>query len=179
MAKTAKQRAKSSGAGRLFDEHAVFLLRVVERLTGTRADAEDVVQQVFLVAHQKGPELQDPDDARGWLYRVAINVLRHHRRSYARRRALTDALAQQPRVEAPTPDDEARRRQRAAIVRACVATLRLEEREVFVLYELEELSGRAVASMIGVSQGTVWNRLAKAREHFERALSAALQEHMP
>src|SRR5262245_26719821 len=80
----------------LFDEHAAFLLRALLRLAPSRADAEDVLQDVFLVAHQRRSVVATHDNPRAWLYRVARNVVRHKRRTFARRARLQTALAKSP-----------------------------------------------------------------------------------
>jgi RNA polymerase sigma-70 factor (ECF subfamily) len=164
----------SADVGRLFDEHAAFLLRVVGRLVGSPDQAEDVVQRVFLIAHEKRSELAEHAEVRGWLYRVAINVARHERRAFARRQRLHEALAELP--EGGGPEDPSRQLEAAeasARVRACVARLPFEQREVFVLYELEELRGGEIAAMLEVPENTVWSRLRLARARFKRAWLAS------
>lgn len=156
--------------GQLFDEHAPFLLRVVGRLTGSRDRAEDVVQRVFLIAHQKRDVLEQRDQIRSWLYRVAVNVTRHERRSLARRLRLAEALADnQDFPEPEQPQDRVEAAEQSARVRACITKLPFEQREVFVLYELEELRGGEIASMLGIPENTVWSRLRLARGRFKRA----------
>lgn len=156
--------------GRLFDAHAAFLLRVVARMTGSRERAEDVVQRVFLIAHEKRASLTECEELRGWLYRVAMNVTRHDRRSLARRLRLHDALVRQQVLPEPViPSDQVQAAEQSARVRACIAKLPLEQREVFVLYELEELRGGEIAAMLGIPENTVWSRLRLARTRFKRA----------
>ena len=59
------------------------------------------------------------------------------------------------------------------MVQTILETMVPERREVFVLYELEELSGREIAEHLGVPLGTVASRLRKAREDFREALACA------
>ena len=155
--------------GRLFDAHAPFLLRVVARLTGAGDHVEDLVQEVFLTAHRRRGELDPGTDLRGWLYRVAVNLVQHHRRSFARRRALQDkAQAQVPEEGPAGPDTLAARREQALRIRACLERLPLKQREVFVLFELEELEGRQISELLDIPENTVWSRLHHARERFRR-----------
>ncbi|MCB9728488.1 MAG: sigma-70 family RNA polymerase sigma factor [Deltaproteobacteria bacterium] len=157
--------------GALFDEHAPFLLRVTTRLLGGTDQVEDLVQEVFLTAHRRRHELSSHPEPRAWLYGVAVNLVRHHRRSFARRRALVQAAAREVPETSPGPLDQAQRRQHAELIRSCVAELPLEQREAFVLYELECLEGRVIAELLGVPENTVWSRLHLARKKF-RALWA-------
>ncbi len=163
---TAKAEAEVD-LGALFDAHAAFLLRVVERLIGSSDAAEDIVQRVFLTAHQKRHQLRDEGQLRGWLYRVATNEVRHHRRSFARRKRLSDALQSQPQNASETPDQRLEDMEHGAQIRACIAKLPLKQREVFVLYELEELRGTDIAEMLGTSENTIWSRLRLARGRFK------------
>lgn len=155
--------------GELFSIHALFLLRTAERLTGSGDRAEDVVQRVFLIAHEKRNVLTDSEDVRGWLYRVMVNVLRHDRRSFARRLRLANSLkARSVTPPSPTPHDELVTKQRGDRVRATAVKLPFKLREVFVLYELEEVEGKEIARMLQIPENTVWSRLRLARERFKK-----------
>lgn len=156
--------------GELYQQHATFLLRTVERLTGAGTHVEDIVQEAFLVAHSKRHQLPPNTDWRRWLYGVAANLVHHHQRSYARRNRLAEAVhAQQLLPVMPHPDEELDKRRQARFIRQVVLTLPLKEREVFVLYELECMEGKDVAVLLGVPENTVWTRLRRARESFQHA----------
>jgi RNA polymerase sigma-70 factor (ECF subfamily) len=154
--------------GALFREHAPFLVRVVARMVGSVDRAEDVVQRTFMTAHRKGVPRADRDVARAWLYRVAMNEVRHERRSVARRLRLAFAASQERPAAPATPGDAAEAASTAAEVRRVVGQLPEAQREVFVLYELEELSGGEIASLLGVPENTVWSRLRLARGRFRK-----------
>lgn len=157
--------------GRLFDEHAPFLLRVAQRLSGRGAHVEDVVQEVFLIAHRRREALAEHTDPRAWLYKATVNVVQHHRRSIARRIRLAGALASEELgAESPTRPDEAHgRSEQAALIRQCTMKLPIKQREVFVLYELESMEGTAIAELLGIPENTVWSRLHHARKGFRTA----------
>ena len=156
--------------GRLFDEHAPYLCRVVHRLTGSQETAEDVVQEVFLLAYDRRHELEDRVGIRTWLYRVAVNHLRHHRRSFARYRGLLDRYQAEPRptLDTDTPDEQASRQERGKLIHLCVQRLSEKQKEVFVLYELEELEGQEIAEILDLPVNTVWSRLRLARQAFRK-----------
>jgi RNA polymerase sigma-70 factor (ECF subfamily) len=152
----------------LFDAHASFLVRTVRRLSGTGPHVEDIVQEVFLVAHRRRHEIQGNDEVRGWLYRVAQNLVRHHGRAIARQRRLQHAYLDQHRepMIAPVPDAARARRDQAFLVHACVVELPLKLREVFVLYELEDMSAVEIARLLDIPENTVRSRLRLGRERF-------------
>lgn len=168
-------RAQSAvDVGRLFDEHAPYLCRVVHRLTGSAEAAEDVVQEVFLLAYNRRDELEDRTGIRTWLYRVAVNHVRHRRRSFARYRGLLDRYKAEPVTadNGESPDESVERQQRGVLIHACVQQLSDKQREVFVLYELEELEGAEIASILDLPVNTVWSRLRLARQAFRRHWAA-------
>ncbi len=152
---------------KLFDEHAPYLCRVVQRLTGSAEAAEDVVQEVFLLAYGRRDELEDRTGIRTWLYRVAVNHVRHRRRSYARYQGLLERYRAQPLRDDPVgPDESVDRIERGKMIQECVLHLSDKQREVFVLYELEELEGTEIAEVLGIPVNTVWSRLRLARNAF-------------
>lgn len=165
--------AEADDVGALFVEHAGFLVRVVERLTGSGAMAEDIVQDAFLVAHRRRRELRAGPEVRGWLYRVCVNGVRQHRRGSWRRFRLLGAIAQEPvPIAHRSPDDDAAMVERGRRIRACVVELPLDLREVLVLFDLEGESTRSVAALLGLPEGTVSSRLARARAQFRERWQA-------
>jgi len=153
----------------LFDAHAEYLCRVVHRLTGSRETAEDVVQDVFVLAHQRRFELEDRVGIRTWLYRAAVNHVRHRRRSFVRYQGLLDRFQSQPKdTPGESPDELVDRHKHASLIHACVQKLSEKQREVFVLYELEELEGAEIAQILEIPVNTVWSRLRLARAAFRK-----------
>ncbi|MBI1946197.1 MAG: RNA polymerase sigma factor [Deltaproteobacteria bacterium] len=152
----------------LFAAHAPFLVRTLERLTGNRAQAEDLAQEAFLVAHRRRADLRADGNPRAWLYRVAMNLLHKSRRSFARELLFLGRVVGERATQARAgePEQATLERERARRVRAAVAKLPLVHREVFVLFELEGLSGADIALMLDVPVATVWTRLHRAREAF-------------
>jgi RNA polymerase sigma-70 factor (ECF subfamily) len=104
-----------------------------------------------------------------WLYGIASRLAMRHRRGAGRfLRALglyTDHPVPAP---APEPDAALERVRAAAIVRAALDKLPFKQREVFVLYELEEIEGAEIAAMPGIPVNTVWTRLHHARKRFQQ-----------
>lgn len=163
-------RAPSSplDIGALYTAHAAFLARTVARLTGVGAHVDDVVQEVFLIAHRKHDVVAEHPDPRGWLYRTARHVVQHHRRSIARRIRLAEAVGHEPDMaHEALPDEQMERKRHGDAIRAVVASLPDKQREVFVLYELEQLSGEEIATMLELPTGTVWTRLHHGRKRFK------------
>lgn len=153
----------------LFDAHYAFVHRTVRRLGVVGAEADDLAQDVFLVAFRRLSDFQQ-GRLTTWLYRIAANVVsdRH------RRRTVRDALfglfgaTAAESVDERTPQRDVEAREAEAQVAQVLQRMAPKKREVFVLFELEHLSGEDIAERVGIPVGTVWTRLHHARRDFER-----------
>ncbi len=171
-AAASEAEAVSLDVGGLFDVHASWVHRVAQRLTSSSAAADDIVQEVFILAHRRRTELTEQLGIRTWLYRTTVNVARQSFRSGRRHSsALERAGAEAPR-EGTNPEASLLRHESAMIVRACVASLSDACREVFVLYELERIEGVEIAAILEIPVNTVWSRLRLARVAFREAWRA-------
>jgi RNA polymerase sigma-70 factor, ECF subfamily len=137
------------------------VLRVALRLLNNPQDAQDAAQEVFLRLYK---HLGDLDETRGyepWLYRVTVNICR----DMARGRRHSVGLAAVPEPPAPQPDayHEAERAQRREIVRRGLSCLGGKERAALVLRDVEGLSTREVAGILGSSENTVRSQICSAR----------------
>jgi RNA polymerase sigma-70 factor (ECF subfamily) len=144
------------------------------RAFGSKADEiDDVVQDVFLVVQRRHADLTDARLARSWIYSITRRVVSTHRR---RRRASDSHGA--PDVDSlkspeQSPLAAAERQMEVRVLSALLDGLDERKREVFVLSEIMEMSGREIAETIGVPMNTVYSRLRAAREEFD----AAAQRH--
>lgn len=162
--------------GAIFDRYAQDVYRFCWRHAITPAmgvDAEDLMSLVFLEAWAGRSRLVVVDESlRPWLLGVATNVVRNQRRSFRRHRAAMRRVA----VPESTPGhaeqvgdqvDDAAQLHR---VLAVLGALSARERQVIELCGLEGLSTAVVAKLLGVPEGTVKSRLARARTRL-RSLS--------
>jgi RNA polymerase sigma-70 factor (ECF subfamily) len=138
---------------------------VLYRLTGTRHEAEDLVQEVFLRLYRR--RVQHGDNVAGWLYRVATNLGYNALRA-EQRRARHENLAGRAAQPPPTPEDEAESRETQRLVRAALARLKSREAKLLVLKEMG-LSYHELADIIGVAPGSVGTLLARAQRAFLEA----------
>ena len=142
--------------------------RYAARLLGSVDDAEDAVQDAFVRAYDQLAHCREPDNFAGWFFLILRNRCFAHRRRSRRHGELNGAaeLAAADDVEAPL--ELAERRQ--ALQRA-LGSLTNEQREVFVLKHVEELSYEEIAEILGCSPGTVASRISRAHKALERRLS--------
>ena len=146
-------------------------LSVLRRMGVPSSQLEDSCQEVFVDVFRYLPRFRREADFRTWLYRICLSRAR-----VARRRARLWSLFSQwsPRVgleltEQPIDEGQASRQLARAIERLSEA-----ERVVFVLFELEGLSGQEIAEVIERPQATVFRRLHDARKRF----TAVVEEGM-
>jgi RNA polymerase sigma-70 factor, ECF subfamily len=148
--------------------HVDVLWRTLARLGVPNGGVEDAVQQVLLVALRRLPDIEVGRE-RPYLLGIALRVASDARRSQRRRREVFtgDDVAQDTRA----PQDELLDHKRNLSGLECaLAELSEENREAFVLFEIEELSAPQVAEMLAVPIGTVASRVRRAREQIRRKL---------
>jgi RNA polymerase sigma-70 factor (ECF subfamily) len=148
----------------MYERHAPDVERWVQRLAGPRADIDDLIHDVFVVALRRRGEFRGEASPRTWLFRITHHVVRNRRHRDFVRRLLLARHA--PALAAPPPGtalDDIERVERTARLYAALDRLPDDYRTALVLYELEGLSGAEVAELLGVELGTLWVRLHRAR----------------
>jgi RNA polymerase sigma-70 factor (ECF subfamily) len=153
----------------LVREHFAFVWRSLLRLGVPRADAEDALQQVFLVASRKVDDVEAGRE-RSFLFGVAHRIASRAHRTRQRRREVLGADAAEPPDPAPGADELVDRTRARATLDAILAAMPLEVRAVFVLYEMERATMAEIAALLDVPAGTVASRLRRGREHFQAAV---------
>ena len=154
----------------LYDAHAELVWRHLHRLGVRSADVPDLLQEVFLVVHRRRGELRAGAPVGPFLYGVAAGLASNYRRRAFRRLEVLGS-------ELEAHDDEdperelVRSRQRRRIEDALDA-LEPDKRAVFVMFELEAMSGKEIATALGVPIGTVHSRLHAARRELAARLTA-------
>jgi RNA polymerase sigma-70 factor (ECF subfamily) len=157
----------------LFREHSVFVARFLRHIGVPVADLDDVVQEVFLVAHKKGGYVSGPGQPRTWLAAIAIRLQRSRLRGRILRQRQLDALALDAmNLGAQETGDASERLMSAEFVQRALDSLDLDHRATFVLYEIEGKPCEDIARALGVPVGTVYSRLYHARRKFLREYAA-------
>ena len=163
----------------LYEAHLAFVWRCLRRLGVREADLTDVTQKVFLTAFVKLPQFEGRSQLSSWLFGICQRLASDYRRSASVRREIPTDSSQFDRF-ADAVDDLVQRsdaRQRAGVAEAILDKLPEEQRLVFVLFELEEMSGEEIAALLSLSVGTVRSRLRLAREVFRREVRRLSASH--
>lgn len=151
----------------IFDRHFDAIHGYLRRRIGDDL-ADELASQTFLIAfdHRYRYERSRPD-ARPWLFGIATNLLRSHKRHELRE---TRAYARAGVDPVPDTLDGAEERIDAASMRARLATaleqIPSDEADVLLLYALAALTYTEIAQALEIPVGTVRSRLSRAREHF-------------
>ena len=150
----------------IYEAHFNFVWCSLRRLGVREADVLDQAQKVFLTAHFKLAEFEGRSQISTWLFGICQRVASDYRRSALFRREVTTDAAEMDLYGGSSQGAESR--QRVQVAEAILNKLPEPQRLVFVLFELEEMSGQDIAQLLGISVGTVRSRLRLAREAFSR-----------
>lgn len=151
--------------------HGNRIYKLAYQLTGSTADAEDVVQDVLVKLFRGWMHLQSRANLAAWITRVATNASIDHLRSRKRRGTSVDTaiLAAAPSRGSTPPwiveNEEARLKLEAAL-----ATLPPRQKAALILFDHEGLSGREVAGALGVTETAVRRYVFDARRRLRDTL---------
>lgn len=167
----ASHGAQVLDAATLFRDHAAFVANFAARLGVPRTELDDVVQDVFLVAHRRGGFTPGPARPTTWLAEIALRVVSSHRRRLRRSREEPDgdAIAAAEARRGSSPGEQAEANESLRRVQQALDVLDEGKRAVFILFELEGESCEAIAAGLGIPIGTVYSRLHNARKQFMEA----------
>ena len=156
----------SLSIAQLVEEHHAVLYRYAYRLTGSVADAEDLSQQVFLIAQEKVDQVRQEACVRGWLFAVLRNAWfkRQRKRQPVRAADLDlniDNIAEELPSEVAIDPEQ---------VQAAINELADEFKSVLLLFYFENCSYREIAKQLDLPLGTVMSRLSRAKGHLRARL---------
>lgn len=179
LALTARIRSGDQAAfDELYRQHAARLYNLAYRMAGSQSDAEDLLQEVFLIAYRKLASFRGESSLGTWLYRLAMNhcldVLRSRQ---ARMGQQTDSL-----------DADSAAEPAAAPVLGAVSRIDLERaigllphacRAAFLLHDVEGFGHQEVGAILGISEGTSKSQVHKARMRIRSYLTQPRVETIP
>lgn len=137
-------------------------------MTANEEDAADLTQEAFLRVWQKLPEFRLQAAFSTWLYRLTTNLCLDFMRGRKRRPTVPLEREDEEQTPLPEPKDPAPTPEEAAL-----AELSPEQRELLALRAVRDLNYAQIAELLGVPEGTVKSRLARAREALRKKLACA------
>jgi RNA polymerase sigma-70 factor (ECF subfamily) len=167
-ADTTLERRLALGEAEAFEQlvalYQPWVSRLAYRLLGWKGDVEDVVQDVFVAALSKGKGFRGDASLWTWLTAVTLNLCRTRLRRAALLRRLTGGLLRLEGRKGAPADSGAVADETSSRVRQAVAALPPRDREVIILYYLEERSAAQIGELIGITANNVDVRLHRARQ---------------
>lgn len=165
------QRGDPTAFSEIFRRYRRDVARLVFRMLGPNADAEDVIQEVFIQVHRSLGDFRGQSKFTTWLHRVTVNAVLMARRA-ARSRPV---FAGEPNADHEVdrgmlPDEDAARARRIDAFRRVLERLPEKKRVVYVLHELEGIAPTEIAEIVGAPVLTVRTRLFYARREIEEMM---------
>ena len=163
---------------RIVQPHFDRLYRLAWRLTGHKAEAEDLFQELLIKAFGKLDDLVSIEEPGSWLSRVMYNLFVDDKRRFARQRMHTveesslsgDGLAGLPGGSDPVRDNQ--RLEKLKRLEAALAQLSDEHRQIVLLHDTEGYKLVEIQELTGTPIGTVKSRLHRARARLREILEA-------
>jgi RNA polymerase sigma-70 factor (ECF subfamily) len=165
--------------GRLVRHHQDRLFNTLMHVTGSREDAEDVVQDTFVQAFARLERFEQRAQFYTWIYRIAFNIWATYRRRRRPQLSIDGArdgagITLSDRTEAPPIQLE--RREQISLVRSALAALAEDARTILVLREIDGCCYEEIAEILSLPVGTVRSRLHRARLQLKRQLEEVLKD---
>ena len=175
----------------LYRSHQAGIFTFIRSQVRHREIAADLTQETFVRAWESLPRLRKPGAFRGWLHRIAANLVRDEVKSGRSRLEVTESTLlgdaetfQQEapaQLEAPAPESEMPEQrlvngELSRHVWSALEELSEEHRAAVVMHHMEGMSVGEIAQAMGVRPGTIMSRLSRAQEALRHRLSRYVEE---
>lgn len=155
----------------LYRDNFAFVWRSARRLGAEPSSLDDIVQEVFVIAHRRLPSFEGRSSLGTWLFGITLRVARDYRRARARQ-PLEAALNPDLHSEvSPGPGERLERSEAIRLLYRILDELSDEHREVFVMAELEQMPMSTIAVTLDINENTGYGRLRAARRFFNESLA--------
>lgn len=159
----------------LYRQHHAFVWRSLRRLGVDDGDVDDLLQEVFVVAHRRLPEFEGRSKVTTWLFAIAYRTVKDHRLSAAARaRREAEQTGGRPPTE---PDRKLSRQQAARALDELLSRLDEDQRSVLVMADIVAMTAPEIAELTQTKLNTVYSRLRLARAALEDGLAQMRAEH--
>ncbi len=165
---TGRDEVAEAAFAALMDRHGAMVLGVCRRVLGNREAAEDAFQATFMVLVRKAGTISRREQLSKWLYGVAVRAALEARAHATRQQAREKRLGA---MRSMAPTDETDTSELRVIVDEELARMPDRYRSAVILCELEGLSRREAAGRLGVAEGTLSSRLARAKARLKDRLT--------
>ncbi len=168
-----KQAAYSNAFKELAYPHMKLLYNVALKYTGNVFDAEDIVQETYLMAFNKFHQLKEPSRCKPWLLRILRNnfLKNCQKNKNQQRMSETDYIEfLKNHIKQKGAEEILMDKSSINMLEAAIDNLPVKYREVLTLYYMDDMLYRDIADTLDIPMGTVMSRLTRAREGLKKRL---------
>ena len=156
----------------IFRDHGQFIWLSLRRCGVRLPDLDNLAQDVFMVVHRKVSRLDPRGPIRPWLFGICMRVAANYRRRRRWKVEMPSNGRDHDRAaDLRLADDLLIKGEDRALAERALATLEVDKRAIFVMFEVEELPCAEIAELMNVPVGTVYSRLHAARRQLKEALA--------
>lgn len=155
----------------LYRDYFAFVWRSLRRLGVAPHLVEDAAQDTFVIAHRRFESLRTDASPRAWIFGIAWRVASDYRRSARRKGPHVELDEHHLATERGNPYENSAKIQAVALLERFLEGLDEDQRAVFILAELEQMSAPEVSAALGANLNTVYSRLRTARIRFAQAIT--------
>lgn len=172
-----ESHASASGFEALFMEHWAYVYRILHRLLGDPAEAEDLALETFYRLYQRYPLREKDFNLGGWLYRVATNLGLHSIRSWKRRERYEIAAGKYALEETPEdhPPEILDQEEERRLVRQALAKMNERQSQLLILRH-SGMSYKDISKALLLAPTSIGPLLLRAEREFEKHYRALAQE---
>jgi RNA polymerase sigma-70 factor (ECF subfamily) len=160
----------------VYDTYFSFAWRSAANRGVPSAALDDVVQEVFIVVHRKLPEFEGRSSLRTWIAGIVRRVVADYVKKRGNRPAGDEPLEREPAAHSESMHG-VEHKAALELLDSLLAKMSEEQREVFVLHEIEHMSGTEIAELTLSNENTVWTRLRAARRIFQEGVARQRARH--
>jgi RNA polymerase sigma-70 factor (ECF subfamily) len=177
----ANQNLSASGhldSAELYRQFAPFVASFLLRIGVQRADLDDLMQEVFLVAHRNGGYTAGPAKPTTYLAAIAIRAATSHRRKYQTRSFIqpSDSAVKVASDHDNNPERNIDQKRKLLLLQRALDMMDEDKRAIFVLAEIYGETVVSIASGLGIKVETAYSRLRAARQMFRGAAKTLWRE---
>jgi RNA polymerase sigma-70 factor, ECF subfamily len=168
-----KPAVRVPGFLELYKTYLSFVWSVTRYMGVERSEMDDVVQEIFVIIHERLHTIERPESLRSWIYSIIRRAVSRYHRTKRTQLIETGTVHVEPDTLQPewrTPLQMAEQSEQTRLLWTLLEKLGAAKREVFVLAELEEMTAPEIAAAVEVPLNTVYSRLRAARQELEQAL---------
>lgn len=162
---------------RLYEAHFAYVWNTLRRLGVREKEREDVAHEVFIIVQRKAKIFDQTRPEKPWLFGIAYRVAADHRRLARHSRETT--LDIEPEAQGDRADVSLEAKQRRVLIETALQTLPMDQRAVFIMHDIDELSVPEIATSLAVPLNTAYSRLRLGREAFAEAVRRLRAKEVP